>query len=84
MVPSFEEVAFSTEVGGISDIFQTEFGYHILKVFDRKPEEMRDFEEVRYDIESMLFEARKNEAIGAVADELRAGADIQNLMVVED
>lgn len=83
MVTSFEKVAFSTEVGEVSDIFQTEFGYHILKVFDRKPETMREFEEVRYDIESMLFEQRKNDAIGAVADKLRAGADIQNLVIVE-
>lgn len=84
MVASFEEVAFKTDVGAFSDIFQTEFGYHILKVFDRKPETMRAFEEVRYDIESMLFEHRKNEAIGAVADELRAAATIENLELVED
>ena len=84
MVQSFEDVAFSTPVGDISDVFQTEFGYHILKVAERKEAALRPFEEVRYDIESMLFDERKNEAIGAVADELRAAADIQNLVIVED
>ncbi len=53
-------------------------------MLDRKPEETRPFEEVRYDIESMIFDERKNEAIGAVADELRSVADIQNLEIVEE
>ncbi len=83
MVKPFEDVAFSTEVGAFSDVFQTEFGYHILKVFDHRPETLRPYEEVRYDIESMLYDQRKNEAIGMVADELRAAADIRNLDVVE-
>jgi parvulin-like peptidyl-prolyl isomerase len=83
MVQTFEDVAFATPAGGISDVFQTEFGYHILKVRDRKPGGCREFKDVRYDIEGMLYEERKNEAIGAVADELRATADIQNLEIVE-
>ncbi|QBG46311.1 hypothetical protein EGM51_02430 [Verrucomicrobia bacterium S94] len=84
MVQSFEDVAFSTPVGEFSDIFQTEFGYHILMVRGYKPSEIRPYEEVRYDIESMLFDERKNEAIGVVADELRAEAEIENLVIVED
>jgi parvulin-like peptidyl-prolyl isomerase len=83
MVRAFEDLAFATPVGECSDVFQTEFGYHILKVYDRKPETVRDFEEVRYDIEAMLFDERRNDAIGAVADGLRAAADIQNLEVLE-
>ncbi|MDZ8117172.1 peptidylprolyl isomerase [Pontiella agarivorans] len=84
MVPSFEEVAFSTPAGACSDIFQTEFGYHILKVYEYKPAETRPYDEVRYDIESLLYDERKNEAIGAVADALRAEAKIENLVIVEE
>jgi parvulin-like peptidyl-prolyl isomerase len=84
MVPAFEKVAFNTKPGAYSDVFQTEFGYHILLIRDYKPEFMQAYEDVRYDIESMLFEARKNDVIGAVADKLRAVADIQNLVIVED
>ncbi|MDF7823931.1 peptidylprolyl isomerase [Pontiellaceae bacterium B12227] len=83
MVPAFEEVAFKTKVGEFSDVFQTEFGYHVLIVRERRDEAIRPYEEVRYDIESMIFDERKNEVIGAVADELRSTADIQNLEVVE-
>lgn len=83
MVQSFEDTAFSTPVGEYSDVFQSEFGYHILKVLDRREGAVREFDEVRYDIESMLYEARKNEVIGAEADRLRAEADIQNLVIAE-
>lgn len=81
MVQSFEDIAFKTAVGDYSDIFQSEFGYHILKVLDQKPETLQEYEEVRYDIEGMLYEARKNDAIGAVADELRGAATIENLEI---
>ncbi|MCK4563453.1 MAG: peptidylprolyl isomerase [Verrucomicrobia bacterium] len=83
MVQAFEDHAFATAAGQYSDIFQSEFGYHVLKVYDRRAESCRKFSEVRYDIESMMFDARKNDAIGAVADELRAAAQIENLAVVE-
>jgi len=82
MVQVFEDVAFDTKTGEYSDVFQTEFGYHILTVLDRKEESVRDFTDVRYDIESMLFDERKNDVIGAEADRLRAKADIRNLEIV--
>jgi peptidyl-prolyl cis-trans isomerase SurA len=37
MVPEFEDMAFTTPVGQMSPIFRTQFGYHVLKVNDRKP-----------------------------------------------
>lgn len=37
MVYQFEDAAYNTKVGDISPILRTQFGYHILKVFDRKP-----------------------------------------------
>lgn len=37
MVEAFEDMAFTTPVGGVSPIFRTQFGYHILQVTDRIP-----------------------------------------------
>ncbi|MDA0875558.1 MAG: peptidylprolyl isomerase [Bacteroidetes bacterium] len=37
MVEAFEDMAFNTPVGGVSPIFRTQFGYHILQVSDRIP-----------------------------------------------
>ncbi len=37
MVYPFEDMAYKTEVGQVSPIFRTQFGYHILKVTDKRP-----------------------------------------------
>jgi peptidyl-prolyl cis-trans isomerase SurA len=39
MVTEFEDMAFQTPVGQLSPIFRTQFGYHVLKVSDRRPTE---------------------------------------------
>ena len=39
MVPEFEEAAFSLEVGEVSQPVKTDFGYHLIQVYDTKPEE---------------------------------------------
>jgi peptidyl-prolyl cis-trans isomerase SurA len=36
MVPSFEAALFSLNVGGVSEVFETTYGYHIVKLLDRK------------------------------------------------
>lgn len=36
MVPEFEEAAFSLPIGEVSEPIQTQFGWHLLKVYDHK------------------------------------------------
>jgi peptidyl-prolyl cis-trans isomerase D len=54
MVPAFEEAAFSMKSGEISDLVKTDFGFHIIKVVDSKPETSRPLIEVRAEIENQL------------------------------
>jgi peptidyl-prolyl cis-trans isomerase D len=54
MVPEFEQVAFSLEPGQISDPVKTSFGYHIIKVVDKKPGTTRPLAEVRQQISDQL------------------------------
>ncbi len=51
MILAFEDAAYSTPVGGISDIVRSTYGYHILKVHhreDRKPDRMASHIMVRF------------------------------------
>lgn len=54
MVPKFEETAFSMEVDEISEPVETEFGYHIIMVTDKKESKTAKFDEVKDALENRL------------------------------
>ena len=47
MVPEFEAVAFTLPVGQLSDVVRTQFGFHIMKVTDKKAAEVQPLDAVR-------------------------------------
>ncbi|AOY75237.1 peptidylprolyl isomerase [Clostridium formicaceticum] len=47
MVPEFEEAVFNMEKGEISKPVKTQFGYHLIKLFDRKKEDTKTLSEVK-------------------------------------
>jgi peptidyl-prolyl cis-trans isomerase C len=75
MVPEFSEVAFRLEKGQISDPIKTQFGWHVLKVEDKRLREPPPFEEVRNQIEE--FAARKAQV--DLVTKLRKDAKIERL-----
>lgn len=50
MLKSFEDAAFALKKGEISGLVQSDFGYHIIEVTDRKPAETRPFEAVKAEL----------------------------------
>jgi peptidyl-prolyl cis-trans isomerase C len=74
MVPSFEQAAFSLEPGERSDIVESQFGYHVILVEDKKK---LTFEEVEEGLRDLLGERRKNSVIGEWVVELQDAAEIE-------
>lgn len=76
MVPEFEEAAFNQEVGSVSDIVETQFGYHLIKVTGHDMESTRPLAEVTDQLQNYLSGQKKQEALVAYIETLREKADI--------
>jgi peptidyl-prolyl cis-trans isomerase C len=76
MEPSFEKAAFAMDVNQVSDIVETSYGYHIIKVTDRKPAVVTPFEQVKDQIINQLKQRKLSEVARQYVQSLRAGAKI--------
>ena len=76
MEPSFEKVAFATDVNQVSGIVETPYGYHIIKVTDRKAAVVTPFEQVKDQLINQLKQRKLNEFAQQYVQSLRANAKI--------
>ena len=73
MVKVFEDVAFSLEKGTVSSPVQSEFGWHIIKVEDKRDRKPPSFEEVKDQITASLVQAK----LQSTVQEMREAAKIE-------
>lgn len=64
MLPEFEKTAFSLEIGKISEPVKSQYGYHIIKVDDKKGAKEAKLEDVKDDIKKSIKEGKSQEAYG--------------------
>lgn len=76
MVEEFEDVVFTMAEGDVSDIFLTQFGYHIAKLEDRVEAGPVPFEEVGDRIADRLAEEARQDALNLYVDQLKEEAEI--------
>jgi len=76
MVKPFEEVAFTMEPNGVSDLVETKFGYHIIKVTDHKDPNSVPFDEAKDNIIAKVTNEKKSELSKAYIQSLKDKATI--------
>jgi len=79
MVEEFEDVAFNLAVNRASDVFRTRFGFHIAKLYDRKPQVLRPLEQVKDSITEELKKQMQEKAIDDFVDRLKVDAKIEEI-----
>jgi peptidyl-prolyl cis-trans isomerase C len=75
MVPEFAEVAFKLDKGQISDPVHTQFGWHIIKIEDKRTKPTPTFDDVKGQIENYVAHRAQADLVA----KLRSAANIQRL-----
>ncbi len=77
MVKEFDDVAFGMKAGEVSEIVETQFGYHLIKVTDRQDAGTVPLGEVQEKILSFLNRQKQEQAVGDYLEKLRGTAQIE-------
>ncbi|ATB30507.1 peptidylprolyl isomerase [Melittangium boletus] len=76
MPPAFDAVVFTLQPGQVSDVVETEYGYHLFRVLEKKPGRKLEFNEVREQVEAKLLARGRAEAQAKYEQDLRSKAQV--------
>jgi peptidyl-prolyl cis-trans isomerase C len=75
MVPEFANAAFKLENGQVSEPVKSQFGWHIIKVEDKRQKQVPEFDKVKDQIETYVVRKAQSDAVA----KLREGAKVERL-----
>ena len=80
MVKPFEETAFALRPGEVSDLVETRFGYHLIKVIERKPETTIAFEDVKDRLGHYLRQQKVQKEVSLYVQKLKEKAKVERFL----
>jgi len=77
IIPEIDEAVFALNIGELTDIIKSDYGFHILKVTEKKPESIKTLEEAKDEIMQTLLPEKQKDAFDNLLTELKSKVEIK-------